>query len=145
MAKPIPVPDIGTTVDQVRLIRWLKNEGDTVKRGDALCEVETDRATSEPESIADGVPEGEASGVDAPALDEGHGAPNIQRPAPGVAVPPLIKNLAKREGIDLARVTGTTEGGRNESQLRCIFSAGSRRSHESVSPFPWSTGIGQSH
>jgi pyruvate dehydrogenase E2 component (dihydrolipoamide acetyltransferase) len=65
MATAIIMPDFGTTVEQVKLVRWLKAVGDPVKRGDMLCEVETDKATSELESIADGVllkqvvPEGE--------------------------------------------------------------------------------------
>jgi pyruvate dehydrogenase E2 component (dihydrolipoamide acetyltransferase) len=49
------MPDIGTTVEQVKLVRWLKAVGDAVKRGEMLCEVETDKATSELESIAEGV------------------------------------------------------------------------------------------
>ena len=65
MATAIIMPDFGTTVEQVKLLRWLKAVGDPVKRGDMLCEIETDKATSELESIAEGillkqvVPEGE--------------------------------------------------------------------------------------
>ena len=54
MGAKIKIPDIGTNVDTVVLLKWLKNEGDAVKRGDALCEVETDKATSELESVAQG-------------------------------------------------------------------------------------------
>jgi len=55
MATAIRMPDLGTTVETVTIASWLKNEGDAVKRGDALCEVETDKATSELESVAEGV------------------------------------------------------------------------------------------
>ena len=55
MATEIKMPDLGTTVEQVKLVKWLKNEGDDVKRGDLLCEVETDKATTELQSIAQGV------------------------------------------------------------------------------------------
>jgi len=144
MATAIPVPDIGTTVDHVRLVKWLKSEGDTVKRGEALCEVETDKATSDLESIAEGVilkllveedteveqgaviayvgkpgetvpdgdaaPDGDASGagVDGPERE----APDVGGKPKGVAVSPLIRNLAEREGVDLATVTGTGPAGR---------------------------------
>ena len=54
MAKAIKMPDLGTTVDTVTLIKWLKQEGEQVKRGEALCEVETDKATTELESVAQG-------------------------------------------------------------------------------------------
>ena len=55
MAIEIIIPDFGTSVEEVRLIRWLKKESDTVKKGDALCELETDKATTELESFVEGV------------------------------------------------------------------------------------------
>lgn len=54
MAKAIKMPDLGTTVDKVTLIAWLKQEGEQIKRGEALCEVETDKANTELESVAEG-------------------------------------------------------------------------------------------
>jgi pyruvate/2-oxoglutarate dehydrogenase complex dihydrolipoamide acyltransferase (E2) component len=55
VATPIPIPDLGVNVETIVLLKWLKQEGDPVKRGDILCEVETDKATTELESIAKGV------------------------------------------------------------------------------------------
>ena len=55
MASEIIIPDFGTSVDTVRLIKWLKKEGEAVKKGDALCELETDKATTELESFVEGV------------------------------------------------------------------------------------------
>ena len=55
MVTEIKMPDLGTTVDQVTLIAWLKQEGEQVKRGDILCEIETDKATTELESFSEGV------------------------------------------------------------------------------------------
>ena len=49
------MPDLGVNVESVRLLRWLKQEGDEVKMGELLCEVETDKATTDLESIANGV------------------------------------------------------------------------------------------
>ena len=54
MATEIRVPDLGVNVDKVVILKWLKNPGDAVKRGDPLCEVETDKATTELESVAQG-------------------------------------------------------------------------------------------
>lgn len=54
MAKEIRIPDISTTADTVVLLKWLKQEGQQVKRGEALCEVETDKANTELESVAEG-------------------------------------------------------------------------------------------
>ena len=55
MAVPIKMPDFGTNVEEVKLIHWLKQIGEPVARGEGLCEVETDKATVELESIAQGV------------------------------------------------------------------------------------------
>ena len=55
MLKEIRMPDVGTNVDEIRVIRWLKQPGDAVKRGEALVEVETDKATMEVESYLAGV------------------------------------------------------------------------------------------
>jgi pyruvate/2-oxoglutarate dehydrogenase complex dihydrolipoamide acyltransferase (E2) component len=54
MATEIKIPDLGVNVDSVIFLKWLKNEGEAIKRGDPLCEVETDKATTEIESIAQG-------------------------------------------------------------------------------------------
>ncbi len=50
MAVEIKMPDLGTTVEEVTL----KREGDFVKRGEPLCEIETDKATTDLESFAQG-------------------------------------------------------------------------------------------
>ena len=55
MTTEIKMPDLGTTVETVILLKWLKQEGDEVKRGEPLCEVQTDKANTELESVAKGV------------------------------------------------------------------------------------------
>ncbi len=55
MIKEIKMPQLGQTSDEVRLIRWLVKEGDKVSKGQALCEVETDKVTMEFESVAEGI------------------------------------------------------------------------------------------
>ena len=54
MATEIKMPDLGTTVETVVLLKWLKQEGEQVKRGEFLCEVQTDKANTELESVAKG-------------------------------------------------------------------------------------------
>ena len=51
----IKMPQLGQTTDEVRIIRWLVREGQKIKEGQPLCEVETDKVTMELESIAGGV------------------------------------------------------------------------------------------
>jgi pyruvate dehydrogenase E2 component (dihydrolipoamide acetyltransferase) len=49
------MPDLATTDSEIKVIRWLVEPGQPVKRGQALLEVETDKAMMEVESIATGV------------------------------------------------------------------------------------------
>ena len=49
------MPDLSTTESDVRIVRWLIEPGQMVKRGQPLLEVETDKATMEVESVASGV------------------------------------------------------------------------------------------
>jgi pyruvate dehydrogenase E2 component (dihydrolipoamide acetyltransferase) len=51
----ILMPSSGQTTNESLIVRWLKKVGDEVKQGDALFEIETDKAVMEVESFADGV------------------------------------------------------------------------------------------
>jgi len=54
MANIIDMPKLSDTMTVGTLVKWLKKEGDTVKAGDMLAEVETDKATMELESFFSG-------------------------------------------------------------------------------------------
>lgn len=54
MIKEIKMPNLGTTVSEIKIVRWLKSEGESVERGESLFEVETDKATMEVESYLSG-------------------------------------------------------------------------------------------
>src|SRR5436189_5381867 len=62
----IPMPALSPTMEKGNLAKWLKKEGDTVKSGDIIAEIETDKATMEVEAVDEGtiakivVPEGTA-------------------------------------------------------------------------------------
>jgi pyruvate dehydrogenase E2 component (dihydrolipoamide acetyltransferase) len=55
MATKIIMPQGGQHVEEGRLVKWLKAEGDPVKKGEPVCEVETEKVVLEVESPADGV------------------------------------------------------------------------------------------
>ncbi len=55
MATLIDMPKLSDTMTLGTLVKWLKNEGDTVSNGDMIAEVETDKATMEVECFDDGV------------------------------------------------------------------------------------------
>src|SRR5262245_21920067 len=98
----ILMPALSPTMEKGNLAKWLKKEGDAVKPGDVIAEIETDKATMEVEAIDQGtmgkilVPEGAQDiAVNAPIallLTEGEdksalaGAPSPA--APAAAAPP---------------------------------------------------------
>ncbi len=55
MATNILMPALSPTMTEGTLSRWLKKEGDDVKAGDVLAEIETDKATMEVEAVDEGV------------------------------------------------------------------------------------------
>jgi pyruvate dehydrogenase E2 component (dihydrolipoamide acetyltransferase) len=55
MAEIIRMPRLSDTMEEGNIVSWLKKEGDVVKPGDVLAEVETDKATMELESFFNGV------------------------------------------------------------------------------------------
>src|SRR5690349_23265428 len=51
----ILMPALSPTMEKGNLAKWLKKEGDKVKPGDVIAEIETDKATMEVEAIDEGV------------------------------------------------------------------------------------------
>jgi pyruvate dehydrogenase E2 component (dihydrolipoamide acetyltransferase) len=108
MPVDILMPALSPTMEKGNLAKWLKKEGDKVKAGDVIAEIETDKATMEYESIDDGVlakivvPEGtqdvavnqliavlaqEGEDVKAAAAAAGKGAAPAAKPAEPPAKP----------------------------------------------------------
>jgi pyruvate dehydrogenase E2 component (dihydrolipoamide acetyltransferase) len=55
MAEIVTMPKLGFDMKEGTLVRWIKNEGENVTKGDVLAEIETDKATVEVESTFSGV------------------------------------------------------------------------------------------
>src|ERR687889_2509526 len=55
MATNILMPALSPTMTEGTLARWLKKEGEEVKSGDIIAEIETDKATMEVEAVDEGV------------------------------------------------------------------------------------------
>jgi pyruvate dehydrogenase E2 component (dihydrolipoamide acetyltransferase) len=102
MATNILMPALSPTMTEGTLARWLKKEGDTIRAGDVIAEIETDKATMEVEAVDEGVlgrilvPDGtEGVAVNAPIavlVDKGEAVPagpaaSTPVPAPVVAAP----------------------------------------------------------
>src|ERR1700759_4344051 len=64
MPTEVLMPALSPTMEKGNLAKWLKKEGDPIKTGDVIAEIETDKATMEYEAVDDGglgkivVPEG---------------------------------------------------------------------------------------
>ncbi|MBX9934105.1 MAG: pyruvate dehydrogenase complex dihydrolipoamide acetyltransferase [Methylobacterium sp.] len=123
------MPALSPTMEKGNLAKWLKKEGDAVKSGDVLAEIETDKATMEVEAIDEGVlakilvPEGTA---DVPVNDliaiiagEGEDPGSVQAPGNGAAkaetskpeAPPATENATPGGGtMSYARVNEAPEG-----------------------------------
>src|SRR5215216_5996679 len=92
MPTPVLMPALSPTMEKGNLAKWLKKEGETVKSGDVIAEIETDKATMEVEAVDEGtlgkilVPEGTNDvAVNTPIamiLGEGEDASAINDAAP---------------------------------------------------------------
>lgn len=54
MAKSVLMPNLGQTFEEAKILKWHKKAGDTLVKGDILCDIETDKAVIEIESPCDG-------------------------------------------------------------------------------------------
>jgi pyruvate dehydrogenase E2 component (dihydrolipoamide acetyltransferase) len=97
MADAVLVPKLGQTVEEATIVRWLKTEGDAVKKGDVLFEIETDKAVLEAESFFEGtllkvlVKEGETVPVSAVAAYVGKPGEPVPAAAPAAVPAPAPK------------------------------------------------------
>jgi pyruvate dehydrogenase E2 component (dihydrolipoamide acetyltransferase) len=131
MTTEIVMPNLGFDVQQARLIEWLKQPGDSVRQGEVIAIVESDKANVELESIASGVllEQLVEPGVETPVgtviarvgdPDEGPTPAPAARPTAesvseqtaGLEISPVARKLAADYAIDLAAITGTGPRGR---------------------------------
>lgn len=130
----IRIPRLGWSMEQGTFVRWLKNHGEPVKKGDALFELEGDKNVQEIESVEAGVLN---IPVDSPQpgttvdvgtllgwlLKAGEKMPEMQsQAASGVeknatedkdlkTAGPAARRLAAEMGLDLNQITGTGRSG----------------------------------
>ncbi len=133
----ILMPALSPTMEKGNLSKWLKKEGDTVKTGDVIAEIETDKATMEYEAVDDGVmakivvPEGttdvavnqliavmalEGEDVKAAAAAAGKGAPAKTPSAEGPSPPPSPargEGAAQQAAAPVAATQGSVQEGKS--------------------------------
>ncbi|ADL08183.1 dihydrolipoamide acetyltransferase family protein [Thermosediminibacter oceani] len=142
MAEIVRMPKLGLTMTEGTIVKWLKKEGEEVKQGEPLLEIQTDKVNLEEEAPASGIlrkilaPEGSVVAVGQeiaiigaeteplPEIGKNTGVEVKQagvepeRPAPApppsekVKASPAAKRVAREYGIDLKSVTPTGPDGR---------------------------------
>jgi pyruvate dehydrogenase E2 component (dihydrolipoamide acetyltransferase) len=101
--KTVEMPKMGDTMEEGKILRWIKHEGDAVKKGESLAEVETDKVNIEIEAFASGVlrkilvPEGDSAPI-------GSGIALI-----GAADEPLPEGLSGNAKAQAAAPSPTTQ------------------------------------
>lgn len=116
MPTDILMPALSPTMTEGKLARWTKKEGDKVKPGDVIAEIETDKATMEVEAVDEGVigkilvPEGTegviVNAVIARLLEEGEDASAALTPALSL----------KGEGVAKAQTVNPLPSGRGQGE-----------------------------
>ena len=108
---PIQVlmPALSPTMEKGNLSKWLKKEGDAIKSGDVIAEIETDKATMEVEAtdegtlgqilISEGTNDVAVNTPIATILSDGESASDAAKPAPAAAEkPPAAEATSKDDG-----------------------------------------------
>jgi pyruvate dehydrogenase E2 component (dihydrolipoamide acetyltransferase) len=139
MIKSVKMPNLGTTVDEVKVLNWFKQEGDEVKRGEPLLEVETDKATMEVESFTagflkkivskagdmvraneviayigdrDDVYVNSSEGQETEDTASGTEIKSANKgSSPDLRISPMVKKLAEKMGVDITGIKGTGPNG----------------------------------
>ena len=153
----VVMPQMGESIVEGTLTKWLKKPGDRIERDEPLFEISTDKVDTEIPSPVAGtmgeilVQEGTTVGINTVVgrIDDGAGAPAAAPPAAAAAPPapvnaapapaaprpvpvtveasaipeenagplsPLVRKMARENGVDLSQVRGTGAGGRITKQ-----------------------------
>jgi 2-oxoglutarate dehydrogenase E2 component (dihydrolipoamide succinyltransferase) len=138
MMHNIVAPTVGESITEVRIQSWSKKNGDYVKSGEVVAEIESDKATVEVIAEANGqlkivenstdmipigkviaqiddtvsAPAGGAASSTSKAAASAAPAPQAAAPTAGASVLPAAKKIAADNGIDTAQVAGTGKDGR---------------------------------
>ncbi|MCX7975764.1 MAG: 2-oxoglutarate dehydrogenase complex dihydrolipoyllysine-residue succinyltransferase [Bellilinea sp.] len=135
MSIPVKVPEMGESILEGTIGRWLKKQGEAVRAGEVLLELETDKINLEVSAPADGVLEriekqagetvsvGEVLAIIVPAGEHPSEPAAVDRSTPAQPVmeksqpstplvTPLARKLAEEEGISLQEISGSGSGGR---------------------------------
>jgi pyruvate dehydrogenase E2 component (dihydrolipoamide acetyltransferase) len=112
------MPRLSDTMDTGTIGKWLKQEGDSIKKGDIVAEIETDKANMEMESYASGilavisVKEGESAGVGEPIAIVAANEEEAQKLKSGGGAPAAASAPAEAATSEAA----TSQDGKQQAQ-----------------------------
>ena len=117
MSVKVVIPQIGQSIAEATIVKWFKQAGQTVEKGEILLEIGTDKINSE-------IPAPESGVIERLLVQEGETVPVMTEvaiiqtqtsegePRSFPRHSPLVRKLAEEHNIDLTDVIGTGEGGR---------------------------------
>lgn len=123
MSWKIGMPNLGHTMEEGKVSEWLKDVGDQVLKGEVIAVVESDKASFDVESPADGflthihvqggntVSVGTAIGEVAVQMEPSVSASALSTKANRIAASPVAKKLAQELGLDLSLMTPSSPDG----------------------------------
>lgn len=110
MAETIKMPKLGFDMQEGTLVRWVRQEGEAVEKGQVLAEIETDKATVEVEASVSGivhrhlVEQGAVVPVGTPiAIIAAPGETVAEEPVAGVSPAKNVEEAAEKEAVSLAQ------------------------------------------
>ena len=134
MAHAIVIPRLGWSMEEGTFVNWLKKDGDRVQRGEAIFELEGEKALQEIEAVDEGILRIPGSGptkgsivrvgaVIGYLVAAGESVPfanrKPQNETQSVFASPRARRVASELGIDWKGLSGTGAGGRvRESDVR---------------------------
>jgi pyruvate/2-oxoglutarate dehydrogenase complex dihydrolipoamide acyltransferase (E2) component len=141
----VTMPQMGVSIVEGTILRWLVAVGETVSADQPLCEVDTDKiVTAIPSPVAGTVAEllvNEGETVEVGTTLARIGMPgrmgsqsDLKRPE-SPYYSPVVSRLAAQQGVDLSTVTGTGAGGRVRKQDVLAAAGGAERPLHTESPY----------
>nr|BBH91480.1 dihydrolipoyllysine-residue succinyltransferase component of 2-oxoglutarate dehydrogenase complex [Thermosporothrix sp. COM3] len=132
MSTEIRVPSLGESIVDATIASWLKKEGDPVRSGETLAELETDKVNVEVSADQDGVLQkilkhegdtvgiGEVIGLIGEAAQPAAAPPGeVEKPQPAATVSenqrppsPLARRIAAEHNVDISQIKGSSPHGR---------------------------------
>lgn len=162
MTTRVVIPQVGQSIAEATIVKWFKNTGDHIEKGEPLVEIGTDKINTEIPSPESGiiqkllVPEGETVPVLTEIAIISDGKSDDQPIAPVESKPeidsspsisrlerssdrnysPVVRRLAQEHNVDLSKIVGSGADGRvsKEDVLRVVEQSQSKRADEERVP-----------